>query len=178
MTVQTQAAPRGRQPRAVRLALRSCAALLVAAAGACSNQSGWSVEQKTDAMSDASLASATATFAGEDFDVEAEVTCNQAGFLDYKLVTFDKSGEPAPFRPGTRTGAYFVQFRPDKAKAETAYQTVHRFNNQILIRGFQALRAARATQLSVKFPLLNGEETLTIDQSDPKFRAAMQTCLD
>jgi hypothetical protein len=84
-------------------------------------------------MSDVGLTSATKTLSGEQFDVEAVVTCNSKGGTSYSFTTFDKDGNPAALRSQFWMGVITVSvdLRREDEEPIGYFQRNPAFNNKI-----------------------------------------------
>lgn len=160
-------------------------------------ESVWDVQSVTDAMTDATVTQATATFKGNQFDIEVGISCSSNGDTRYTAASFDKAGQPAEMRSRVVTfGAPYdvgtwvdYQVRADDGPAVSGVVRNPEYNNQISLHsggvhflGGQLVedtthRIAAASNVVLRLFMLNGEETIEWDQSDPDLRNLLAPCL-
>lgn len=61
-------------------------------------ESPWSLETKSDQMTDTTIHQASATFEGKQFDIEVGISCKSTGEISYVATSFDKDHEAAEMR--------------------------------------------------------------------------------
>lgn len=149
-------------------------------------------------MTDATVRSATATFAGQQFNVEVRITCNPTAafpyLIAYTVSSFDQGGRPAEMRrEQTLVRTYqTLQARADADNPQAVTQGNPRYNNQITIDvqpvlGEQpgsanymipvSVRLARASRVTLRLFLLSGDETIEFSQQNPNLRSVLDPCL-
>lgn len=138
----------------------------------------WEVERATDQMTDTGYDVARVVLSGETFDVEATATCTDRAAARYTFVVFDKDAQPAPFRTVVTFGSphYSLQIRRDQERPYNHMEFRSAYENQVQVRGREAAQAIAADVLTLRFFMLDGTETLKLDQSSEAFRGAMARC--
>jgi len=159
----------------------------------------WVVESKTDPMTDATVKYARATFEGQQFNIEVEVSCTSTGTLAYSATSFDKEGKPAEMRSDIAPIGPYVRYQV-RAGEEAPVELVTnnpQYNNQVVqssnLQQFQNVKGrtdllapsvastdsmARAAKATLRLFMLNGEETITMPQDSAGFRSVVDSCLD
>ena len=139
----------------------------------------WSVEESVDPMTDKPVAKATARYTGDNFDIEAEISCTN-GNLVYEFSSFDKKGEGADMR-GTG-GSVPYAIRVDKGDAETRMDLAPAYTNQVRMQSARywdddiIRRAANASRLVMRFSMRSGVETVIVDQTDADLQRVLSPC--
>ncbi|MBX9640096.1 MAG: SHOCT domain-containing protein [Mycobacteriaceae bacterium] len=159
----------------------------------------WAIESKTDPMTDATVKYARATFEGQQFNIEVEVSCTSTGTLAYSATSFDKEGKPAEMRSDFAPIGPYVRYQVragDDAPIELVTNNPQ-YNNQVVqssnLQQFQNVKGrtdllapnvastdsmARAAKAMFRLFMLNGEETVVMPQDSAGFRSVVDSCLD
>lgn len=159
----------------------------------------WAIESKTDPMTDATVKYARATFEGQQFNIEVEVSCTSTGTLSYSATSFDKEGKPAEMRSDIAPIGPYVRYQV-RAGEDAPVELVTnnpQYNNQVVqssnLQQFQNVKGrtdllapnvastdslARATKATLRLFMLNGEETVAMPQGSAGFRSVVDSCLD
>lgn len=134
-------------------------------------KSGWTVSSDVDAMADQQVNKASAVLSGSLVDTEVSITCNNDR-TNYRFRTFDKAGQPAVMR--TQNGRIPGMIRVGTLPPTSLSRIVQATNEY----DFFALESdyPAAETITVRFPMLSGEETIRIDQADPGLRPMLDKC--
>lgn len=161
------------------------------------SESPWTIQTTTDPMTDASAALASATFEGNQFNVEVGVSCSSTGDIGYTATSFDKDGRPAEMRSEIRTSGYdgqtrvFIPFqmRADDNEPLSWSNSNPDYNNRIELNSEpvqfymgkpiddRAEGMAAASKIVLRLFMPTGEETIEWSQTDPSLRNLMAPCL-
>lgn len=167
-----------------------------AQSGSSDNGQAWEVTTSKDPMTDATIRQASATFEGNQFDAEVNVTCNNSGEIAYSATSFGKDHQPAPMRSrtvpfGYSAGVYVdYQMRADDRPAQDLVTANPDYNNQIVLRASDVLpgsgpdptvetaeEMAAASHVLLQLHMTTGDETFEIPQADAGFRSVVGPCL-
>jgi hypothetical protein len=154
--------------------------------------SGWTARTQTDPMSDTTIASAEARLTGDRFDVEAKVMCKAGADSVYEFKVFDKQGDPAHVRSRILPRPPYSQIsdfelRLDMAEAESVVSDEVRYSNVLTFssQGAPLLRdmhlgdrVVQANTVMVKLALSQGDQIVTIDQTNPVVRSVIGPCAE
>ena len=151
------------------------------------DDSPWTFSTKTDPMTDATLSEASATFEGNQFNIEVVVRCSSTGDMSYTATSFDKENKSAEMRSeildNLDTTIPF-QARPDNQKAVSLNTNNPKFNNQAVLN-YDASDAvgtvpnmAAASKVVFRFSMLTGDETIELPQTGQDFRALVSPCTE
>lgn len=162
-----------------------------------SRADNWTVQTKTDPMTDAKISTATTKLIGRAGDIELTVTCSTTGQITYHLASFDKAGEPVAVR--SELNANFTpqvryQVRIGEAAPVAFNYFDPKFSNVIEAETFksdvlEAMAAngrldtnvddmAKATRVTFAIPLAHSDEVLIADQTAASFGATVRPCVD
>jgi hypothetical protein len=159
---------------------------------------GWTVQSKTDPMTDATLTTADKTFVGGAADIEVKITCSSTGKITYRFASFDKDHDPVEMRTDmNNTFGFHIPFevRPDNGTAwpstysNPQYSNVAEFNtsfpsdmrtlypDRILGKDIDDDVIA-ARHVAFALHLAHSDETIIVDQTVISVSAVLKPCRD
>ena len=165
--------------------------------------SGWSISTTADPMTDAEIHTARAWFETDpSFDAQVTISCEGDENLIYSIATYDKNREPAtiegdfwqmrldsqePFRNFMSNSRFSNEIkivnqigesrgcvRPKNGFGACDWEDVTRVYNQSTT---DSLAAAKASQVSLRIPLTNGQVDIVIDQTVSEIRQHLNRCI-
>lgn len=167
--------------------------------------SPWTLTEKTDPMTDERILSANRQLEADGFMIETDISCRTSeALLTYTFTTFDGDGAPAEFKQllgGTTMNVvafHVAKLRPDSGEPQIIKDTDPRFTNSFKVqllsitentpehirqdRMFAAEMAqvaelASAQNLTVRFPLMQGDVVFQVDQTDALVAQVIEACL-
>lgn len=154
------------------VSLTACDAVGQNSPTAVTRKSGWRVSSELDPMTDQTVHKATAILSGESIDAETSISCNRDK-VTYSFRTFDKAGQPANMR--VDRGRVAAMVRVDRQPALIATRFAEISNGIDISYIDEALPAG--SKVIVRLPMLNGEETLQIDQTNSAVRQLLDQCV-
>lgn len=165
--------------------------------------SGWSISTTSDPMTDTEIHTAIAWFETDpSFDAQVTIRCEGDENLIYSIATYDKNREPAtidgdfwqmrldsqePFRNFMSNSRFSNEInivnqigvsqgcvRPKNGFGDCNWEDVTRVYSKSTT---DSLAAAKASQVSLRVPLTNGQVDIVIDQTEPVIRQHLNRCI-